>query len=184
MAASTQLFNPTNIAVDSAGNCYISESGENRVRKVSPEGKIIVFAGNGTKGYSGDGGLAIDAKLNGASVAVDLAGNLHISDSGNNRIRKVTSAGIIGTVAGNGMFDHGGASSSTAAAKPDGKSGAAAITAQEMQCRLDKEDGSGLMNAEGKPLNPPVISGDAVTVPAFLFKLCLPVFLLSERICR
>jgi uncharacterized protein (TIGR03437 family) len=103
-ATSAQLGYPQGVAVDSAGNLYFGEfdnSGNNRIRKVSG-GVITTVAGNGTSGFSGDGGPATSAQLGGPSgVAVDSAGNLFIADSGNNRIRKV-SGGVITTVAGHG----------------------------------------------------------------------------------
>ena len=80
-----------------------------RVRKVTPAGIISTVAGNGTPDYSGDGGAATSAELNQpAGVAVDGLGNLYIADTSNNRIRKVTPAGIISTVAGNGTPDYSG----------------------------------------------------------------------------
>jgi uncharacterized protein (TIGR03437 family) len=101
--ASTSL----SVGVDSAGNLYIADSGNNRVRKVS-NGVITTVAGNGTAGFSGDNGPAINAQLsNPSSVAVDSAGNLYIADSFNRRIRKVAN-GIITTVAGNGTSSFGG----------------------------------------------------------------------------
>jgi sugar lactone lactonase YvrE/outer membrane lipoprotein-sorting protein len=102
---------PISVAVDSAGNLYIADRGNNRIRKVTPEGKISTVAGNGTSGYSGDGGPATEAGLASPHcVAVNSAGNLYIADRGNNRIRKVTAAGIISTVAGGAfsLFADGG----------------------------------------------------------------------------
>jgi len=97
------------MAFDRAGNLYISDYGNYRVRKVSPDGLINTVAGNGTQGYSGDGGLATAAKLNlPAGLAVDSEGNLYIGDSGNNVVRKVTPAGIITTFAGNGLPTYSG----------------------------------------------------------------------------
>jgi len=109
-AISAQLnstFQSLSVGVDSAGNVYIADSGNNRVRKVS-NGVITTVAGNGTSGFSGDNGPAISAQLsNPLSVAVDLAGNLYIGDSGNRRIRRVSN-GVITTVAGNGASGFGG----------------------------------------------------------------------------
>jgi trimeric autotransporter adhesin len=91
------------VAVDATDNTiYIADSGNNRVRKVDSTGIITTVAGNGTSGYSGDGGLATSAELNDPSgVAVDKVGNLYIADTLNHRVRKV-SGGLITTVAGNG----------------------------------------------------------------------------------
>jgi trimeric autotransporter adhesin len=106
LATAAKLNKPLGVAVDSAGNLYIADTGNNHIRKVTPEGIIITVAGNGASGFSGDGGLATAAKLNKPlGVAVDSAGNLYIADTGNNLIRKVTPAGIISTVAGPGTFD-------------------------------------------------------------------------------
>ncbi|MBS1788550.1 MAG: hypothetical protein JST85_12550 [Acidobacteria bacterium] len=103
---------PTGIAIDAAGNVYISDQGAHRVRRVAPDGVITTVAGTGVGfgGYSGDGGLAKDAELNlPQGLAVDKAGNLLIADYGNSRIRKVTIAdGKISTVAGNGLYGFSG----------------------------------------------------------------------------
>jgi len=100
-ATNAQLNNPLSVAVDSAGNLYIADQGNGRIRKVS-NGVITTVAGNGTFGFTGDNGPAISAELSDPrGVAVDSAGNLYIADSGNSRIRKVSN-GMITTVAGNG----------------------------------------------------------------------------------
>ena len=100
-ATSARLLGPNDVAVDAAGNLYIA--GESRIRKVSLDGIITTAAGNGTFGFSGDGGPATSASLNSPEgVAVDTAGNFYIADTFNHRIRKVSSDGIIITVAGNG----------------------------------------------------------------------------------
>ena len=101
-AVSAQVSNPGGVFVDGAGNLYIADMGNNRVRKVSASGIITTIAGSGTGGYSGDGGPATSAQLNAPQgAAMDSAGNLYIADSGNNLVRKVSPDGIIATVAGN-----------------------------------------------------------------------------------
>jgi sugar lactone lactonase YvrE len=107
-ATSAQLNSPSGVAVDTAGNLFIADSGNNGIRKVTPGGVISTVAGNGTAGFSGDGGPATSAQLRPSGVAVDASGNLFIADSGNSRIRKVTLGGVISTVAGNGTAGFSG----------------------------------------------------------------------------
>ena len=102
---------PAGIALDQAGNVYLTEADAARVRKVAAgSGVITTVAGTGTWGFSGDGGPATAAKLRpGWGVAVDSAGDLFITDTSNGRVRKVTaSTGIITSVAGGGQGDDGG----------------------------------------------------------------------------
>jgi len=108
-ATTATLQDPLGLALDKNGNLFIAETGCHRIRKVTPEGIISTVAGSATGcdwmdgGYGGDGSLATAARLNfPRDIAVDDAGNLFISDAGNRRIRKVTSAGIISTIAGAG----------------------------------------------------------------------------------
>ena len=99
------LPGPAAVAVDSTGNLFIADTGNNRIRKVFPSGIIATVAGNGTPGFSGNGGPATSAQLNWPlGVAVDGAGNLFIADRGNNHIRKVSTSGIITSVAGGGTL--------------------------------------------------------------------------------
>jgi uncharacterized protein (TIGR03437 family) len=108
-ATASSLAGPQGVAVDAHGNIYIVENLANRARKVSPNGIITTVAGNGTQGYSGDGGPATNAELslpNG--VAVDASGNLYIADTLNSRIRKVSPNGVISTTAGNGTQGYSG----------------------------------------------------------------------------
>lgn len=109
-AVAARISFPTSVAVDAQGNLYIVDSGNHRVRKVTPGGVMMAFAGNGMLGSSGDGGAATDATLNNPqAVAVDAQGNVYISDSGNNRIRRVNATdGKIATYAGTGADAFGG----------------------------------------------------------------------------
>lgn len=103
-ATEAELNDPRGVAVDSGGNLYIADSGNNRIRRVDAgTGIITSVAGDGTAGYTGDGGAATGARLNyPAGVAFDSAGSLYITDRDNFVIRKVDIAGIITTVAGTG----------------------------------------------------------------------------------
>ena len=103
-ATATWLNQPGDVAVDAAGNVYIADVNNHRIRMVNTAGIISTVAGTYTSGYTGDGAMATDASFNRPTgVAADGAGNLYIADQGNARIRKVTPAGIITTVAGNGI---------------------------------------------------------------------------------
>ena len=103
------LFSQTEgIAVDSQGNIYVADADNSRVRKITTDGVIHTVAGTGVHGFTGDGGPANQAALNQPyGLAVDFAGNLYIADLGNARIRKVTTDGIIHTVAGGGTLAKG-----------------------------------------------------------------------------
>ncbi len=111
-AINASIFLPFGIAVDSLGNIYIADQGNNRVRKVpASTGLISTIAGNGILGGTGDGGPALQATLSGpSSVAIDGAGNVYVCDSGNNAIRKIAvTTGVITTVAGTlGKFGYTG----------------------------------------------------------------------------
>ncbi len=118
-ATSAQLYFPDGVAVDSAGNLYIADFGNNRIRKVA-NGVITTVAGNGTQGFSGDNGPATSAELNfPTGVAVDSAGNLYIPEPYNNRIRKVSN-GVITTVVGNSLSGDNGPATSTQLSSPNG----------------------------------------------------------------
>jgi uncharacterized protein (TIGR03437 family) len=97
---------PTGLAMDASANLYIMLTSSGRIRKVTPAGVITTYAGNGSFGFSGDGGQAANASLfPGNGIAVDGSGNLYIADLYNNRVRKVDPSGIITTVAGTGAAD-------------------------------------------------------------------------------
>ncbi|MBW2662491.1 MAG: hypothetical protein JRD93_11000, partial [Deltaproteobacteria bacterium] len=108
-ATEAEIVFPHGVATDAVGNLYIADSWNHRVRKVDTNGIITTVAGNGTKGYSGDDGLATQAELDIPwDIDVDAAGNLYIADSNNHCIRKVDTNGIITTVAGNGTPGYSG----------------------------------------------------------------------------
>lgn len=102
-ARAAVLNHPFSVLADASGNLYISDTDNNRVRKIAPNGVITTVAGGSAAGFSGDGGPATQALLNRpAGLALDSTGNLYIADSGNARVRKVDRNGIITTFAGNG----------------------------------------------------------------------------------
>ena len=112
LAISAKLNAPYGVALDAAGNLYIADSGNNRVRVVNTSGNIGTFAGNGTPAYLGDGGAAISAELySPLGVACDPAGNVYIADARNYVVRKVNAvSGVITTIAGtnaNGTYSDG-----------------------------------------------------------------------------
>jgi uncharacterized protein (TIGR03437 family) len=99
-ATAARLHAPSGLAVDDAGNWYIADTANNRIRKITPAGIITTIAGTGDAGLKGDNGSATLAQLNGPrSVACDSQHNIYIADSGNNSVRKITRGGVIQTVA-------------------------------------------------------------------------------------
>jgi sugar lactone lactonase YvrE len=117
-ATASPIYHPAECAIDGAGNLYISEYANHRVRKISPSGVIVTVVGTGTSGFSGDGGPATLARLNSPyGLAIDAANNLYIVDCMNQRIRKVSPSGIISTVAGTGVAGYGGDGGAATAAK-------------------------------------------------------------------
>ncbi len=109
-AVAASMNEPLGIAVDAMGNVYIADSQNNKVRVVTPDGKINTFAGTGQDTYGGDGGAAQQAAIYfPAGLAVDAAGNVYIADVGNARVRRVNASdGKINTIAGNGFIGFGG----------------------------------------------------------------------------
>jgi len=151
-ATQASLYDPMGVAVDSTGNIYIADSYNHRIRKVDPSGIITTVAGNGSYGYSGDGGPATSAMLDyPGGVAVDPAGNLYIADTGNHCLRKVDPSGRITTVAGNGSYGYSGDGGPATSAMLDYPGGVAVDTsgniyiADEYNERIRKVDPSGMI---------------------------------------
>ncbi|MBC7865032.1 MAG: T9SS type A sorting domain-containing protein [Bacteroidia bacterium] len=123
LATSAQLHSPYGMCFDPAGNLYIADALNHRIRMINTAGIITTVAGTGTAGYSGDGNLATSAKLNRPTdVATDAAGNLYIADEFNNCIRKVNTSGIISTYAGttvSGYTGDGGLAISATMTQPN-----------------------------------------------------------------
>lgn len=103
-AINAELDRPRHLTFDNIGNLYFVEQGNHVLRKIDINGIISTIAGNGTSGYSGDGGLAVNAKLNSPrGICIDSNGNIYIGDTGNNVIRKINTSGVINTIAGTGF---------------------------------------------------------------------------------
>ncbi len=116
-AAEAWLDLPSSTVCDAAGRMYISDQANQRIRMIDANGIISTIAGNGMPGYSGDGGPAVDAQISSpigqaaapaGRIFVLGDGTLYIADTGNNRVRRIGTDGIITTVAGNGTFSFGG----------------------------------------------------------------------------
>lgn len=108
-ATAAQLNNPAGVWVDYDGTLYISDAGNNRVRRINTSGVINTIVGTGTGGYNGDNVQANTAQLNNpGGLCLDNNGNLYIADVGNHRVRKINSSNVITTVAGTGTGGYGG----------------------------------------------------------------------------
>jgi len=118
LAPNAQLNQPEDVLADASGNIYIADSGNHRIRKISPGGTISTIAGTGTFGFNGDNQAAVNAQLNRpVSIALDASGNLYIADASNHRVRKMTTSGTITTVAGNGVQGYSGNGGSATSAR-------------------------------------------------------------------
>lgn len=161
-ATSAKMSAPYGIAVDNAGNLYIADSGNNRIRKVS-NGIITTIAGTGTAGFSGDGGLATAAKLNRPyGISVDNSGNVYVSDYGNYRVRLISTNGIITTLAGfvTGFGGDGGPAINATLNFPTG-------TVSDSAGNLYIADSGNNVIRMMAPSGPSIASGGVVSASAF-----------------
>ena len=123
-ATAAKVQGPTGVAADQAGNIYIADNGNNRIRKITSAGVISTIAGSATYGFTGDGGPSTAARLYyPRAVFVDISGNIYISDLNNYRVRRINSLGVISTVVGNGTAGFAGDGGPATAAEIDQSSG-------------------------------------------------------------
>jgi hypothetical protein len=117
-AVYSSIFTPSGVRKGYGGNIYFCEFGAQKVRLITPAGNLATIAGNGTPGYSGDNGPAINASIyNPSSVITDDAGNVYFIDQQRSVIRKVNTSGIITTIAGAAGYGHSGDGGPAAQAK-------------------------------------------------------------------
>ncbi len=139
-ATAAEFNNPNGLAIAADGTLYVADLGNERVRKIDPNGTISTVAGNGRYGYSGDGGPATAAELRIPSVAVGPDGVLYIADYGNQRIRRVGADGVIVTVAGNGTEGYAGDGGPATRAQLSSPTGTAVDGAGNLYIADDKND--------------------------------------------
>ncbi len=162
-----ELQSPWGVAMDNSGNLFFADAGNNCIRKISIMGVISTIAGNGTAGYLGDGTAATAAELNTPTgIATDGAGNIYVADYWNNRIRKISTAGIITTIAGNGTIGWTGDGAPATNAELNNPSGVAVDTAGNVYVAdndnfaIRKVDGSGIITTYAGQLGYSGTSGD------------------------
>jgi RHS repeat-associated protein len=120
-ATQAALVSPTSVAVAADGSYYVADTGDNRIRRIAPDGIITTVAGTGTAGYNGDSIPATQAELSApAGVALGPDGSVYVADTGNNRVRRIAPDGTISTVAGTGMAGFGGDGGPAAGAQLNG----------------------------------------------------------------
>ncbi len=152
-ALAASLNTPYGVSQDASGNFYIADTYNNRIRKVSTSGTITTIAGTGTPGSAGDGGPASSAQLNAPlSIVFDVNGNLYFADQVNHKVRKISTSGIISTIAGTGtagFFGDGGAATSAKLNYPTGlavDASGSVFIADQYNHRVRKVDPSGIIS--------------------------------------
>ena len=170
-ATQADIYLPSGVAVDGAGNLFIADSHHNRVREVfaagANAGKITTVAGDGSAGYDGTATVATATSLNQpGGVAVDGAGNLYIADTNNNVIRKVNlTTGSIATVAGNGSPGYTGDGSAATAATLNSPEGVTVDTAGDLY--IADTNNNAVREVVAATGNIATIAGDPTGVPGF-----------------
>jgi len=164
-ATNASIHQPFGLALDSAGNLYFADYANNRIRCVYRNGTIATVAGNGKLGSSGDAGPATSAELNGPyDVAVDSSGDIFIADYGNNKIREVTTNGIINTIAGTGAVGWSGDGGVATAAKLNFPTG---VTVDNSTGNVYVVDSSNAVIRLLTPQAPAVAGGGVISATQF-----------------
>jgi hypothetical protein len=154
-ATAARFNGPEGICIDAAGNIYIGDGHNQRIRKINPAGIVTTIAGTGVSGYNGDGIPATAAQLSDPfGVVSDSIGNIFIADQDNNRIRKINTSGIISTVAGTGVAGYSGEGGPATAAQLRGPCGVylrkkdhSIIIADRYNHIIRKVDSNGIITA-------------------------------------
>src|SRR5579884_528379 len=173
-------------AVDPVGNLYVADQGNDRIRRISPDGTITTIAGNGQTGFSGNGVPATQAELNSPiSVVLDQKGNLYIADQNNHRVRKVAPDGTITTIAGTGNDDLSGNGAPALQAELNSPGGLAVDAAGNLyisdtyNSQVRRVTREGVITAFAGKGGEPAYSGDGG--PATLAGLAFPAGLAFDR---
>lgn len=117
-ATAATIHSTWDLITDASGSVFSLHYTDHRIRRIDPTGVITTYAGTGTAGFSGDGGLATAAQFNTPEgMAIDATGNIYVADYGNYRIRKIAASGIITTIAGDGFSGHSGDGGPASAAR-------------------------------------------------------------------
>lgn len=113
------FYAPTDVVADASGNVYVTDNGNDAIRKITPDGVVTTLAGGHGEGFAD--GVGIDAHFGYISgIAIDKAGNLYVADGGNSKIRKITPAGLVSTLAGSSSGDADGTGTAAAFSGPHG----------------------------------------------------------------
>ena len=184
-ASSAEFRFPRGVVADSAGNVYVADPRDHRVRRIDAEGTITTLAGTGRAGFSGDGGPADEARLDRPeAVATDGAGNVYVADSANHRVRRIDAEGTITTLAGTGVRGDGGDGGSATAAQLAYPAGVAVdgagnvYVADTWNHRVRRIDTEGTITTLAG-LGSPGYGGDAA--PASQAWLAYPVGVATDR---